>query len=87
MTVISEFFLWGGIPLILIFIGFIIIIPLVALIDILISEFHGNNKLIWVLLVVFLPIMGSVLYFLIGRQQKYKRRRPFEERYEYRDRR
>ena len=87
MILISDFFLWGGVPFILLFIGFIIILPLIALIDILVSEFRGNNKLIWVLMVLFLPVMGTIFYFLIGRQQKYRRRRPFEDRYEERYRR
>ena len=41
-----------------------------ALIDILRSDFQGNNKLIWVLVVIFLPIIGAILYFAIGKNQK-----------------
>ena len=47
-----------------------ILLPLIALIDIIRSDFKGNDKLIWVLVVIFFNILGSVLYFLIGRQQK-----------------
>jgi hypothetical protein len=46
------------------------IIALVAIIDILRHEFNGNNKLIWVLVVLMLPLVGSILYFFIGRNQK-----------------
>ena len=46
------------------------ILPIIAIIDILRSEFEGNNKLIWVLIVVFMHIIGSILYFLIGTNQK-----------------
>ncbi|MCL5031492.1 MAG: PLD nuclease N-terminal domain-containing protein [Bacteroidetes bacterium] len=41
-----------------------------ALVDILKSNFKGDNKLIWILVVVFLPIIGAVLYFIIGRNKK-----------------
>jgi len=48
----------------------IFVIPLIALIDILRSDFEGNNKLIWVLVVLFLWIIGAVIYFIMGRNQK-----------------
>ncbi len=37
-----------------------------ALVDILRNEFTGNNKLIWVLVVLFGSAVGAILYFLIG---------------------
>jgi hypothetical protein len=46
------------------------VIPIVALIDILKSDFEGNNKLIWVLVVLLSWIIGAVIYFFIGRKQK-----------------
>ena len=46
------------------------ILWIVALVDILKSEFQGYNKLIWVVVVIFLPIIGSILYFIIGKSQK-----------------
>lgn len=54
----------------MVFFGFIITI--VALIDILKSEFSGNNKIIWMLVVLFINLLGKVLYFIIGRKQKIK---------------
>jgi hypothetical protein len=44
-----------------------LLLPIIALIDIVKNEFSGVNKIIWILVVLFLPILGSVLYFLIGR--------------------
>lgn len=42
-----------------------------ALIDLLKSDFkNSTNKLIWLLVVVFLYAFGALLYFFIGRQQK-----------------
>lgn len=49
-----------------------IVLWLIALIDILKSNFNGNNKLVWIVVVIFLPILGAILYFLIGKGQKVK---------------
>ena len=47
------------------------LLPLIALINIVKSEFKGSNdKLIWVLVVLLLPILGSLIYFIIGSSQK-----------------
>jgi hypothetical protein len=41
-----------------------------ALVDILKNEFTGSNKLIWLLAVIMIPMIGMILYFFIGREQK-----------------
>jgi hypothetical protein len=42
-----------------------------CLIDILRSDFKDNiNKLIWVLVVLFAPFLGSILYLAMGRGSK-----------------
>ena len=46
------------------------ILPIIALVDILTNKFEGNNKLIWVLVVIFVYMLGAILYFLIGRKQR-----------------
>ncbi|HRX11603.1 MAG TPA: PLDc N-terminal domain-containing protein [Draconibacterium sp.] len=55
---------------ILLVIPVFMIIPLIALVDILRNEFTHNNKIIWVLVVLLSWIIGAILYFLIGRKQK-----------------
>jgi hypothetical protein len=45
---------------------------IIALIDILRSDFQGNDKVLWVLVVIFFPFLGSILYFIIGRSRKIK---------------
>jgi hypothetical protein len=45
---------------------------IIALIDILKSEFKGNNKIVWLLVVLLVNFLGAILYFLIGREQKIK---------------
>jgi hypothetical protein len=54
--------------LIAVFLG--IIPTIIALIDILKSKFDGNNKIVWVLVVLFINLIGAILYFTIGRKQK-----------------
>ena len=48
----------------------LIIAWLLALIDILKHEFTGDNKLIWTLVVIFIPVVGSIVYFFVGRNQR-----------------
>lgn len=49
-----------------------LLLPAFAVMDILRNQFKGgfDNKLIWILLVIFLPIFGSILYFVFGRDQR-----------------
>jgi len=54
--------------MILFLLGFIPFI--IAFIDILKNEFEGYNKLIWLLAVLFAPLIGSVAYFMIGKKQR-----------------
>ena len=53
---------------------FVVLLPLVfwiwTLIDILKSNFNGNGKIVWLLVVFFLSLLGSILYIAIGRKQK-----------------
>ena len=43
---------------------------LIALIDILRCDFKGNNKLIWLIVVILVPFLGPIAYFFLGRKQK-----------------
>lgn len=52
-----------------------VLLPLVlwvwALLDLLKSSFRsGSEKLIWLVVVVFIPLLGPLLYIFIGRKQK-----------------
>ena len=66
--IINDFglFIWQG--LILLSIG----LWIYCLIDILRNKFTQNDKIIWVLVVIFIPIIGSLLYLFIGKNQKLK---------------
>jgi len=67
------FLFGGGILITLFVILFIFLLPLLALISALMNDFPGNDKILWVLIILFLPFLGSVLYFLIGRDKRISR--------------
>ena len=52
-----------------------------CLIDILTSEFKGNEKLLWAVVVLLAPVLGMLLYLILGKRSKLRRRRfdPFQE--------
>jgi hypothetical protein len=60
----------GFYELIILFLFFGVILWLFAFVDILRSDFKGNNKLIWLAAVIFVPLLGSLVYLFIGRKQK-----------------
>ncbi len=70
MYLILSFIGGGELVIILLFSLFVFLIPVIALIDILKSNFKGNDKIMWVLVVLLLPLLGALLYFLIGKNQK-----------------
>ncbi len=43
------------------------VLPIIALINLLPKNYIDNTvKLIWVVVIVFVPVIGAILYFLIG---------------------
>ena len=51
----------------------VLLFPLMALVSVLKNDFPGNDKIIWVLVIIFLPFFGSLLYFAVGRSRQIKR--------------
>lgn len=49
-----------------------LLLPLLALISIVKNKFPDNDKLIWVLIVLLLPFLGAIFYFVIGRGKRLK---------------
>lgn len=42
-----------------------------AMIDIVRSNFtDSNQKVVWILIVIFVPFIGTILYFTLGRANK-----------------
>ena len=44
-----------------------LILWIIAAIEILKSGKSAGNKLLWILAILFLPLIGLILYYLIGR--------------------
>ena len=63
----------GPWQLVIILLVVALLFPFVALVSIFRNNFKGNEKLIWILVVIFLPILGAILYFLIGRPKRLKK--------------
>lgn len=60
----------GGLELNILFI--IVMLPTIlwiwALVDCVKRDFRGNDKVIWVLIIILLPFIGSILYLIVGRK-------------------
>lgn len=57
------------IPFVLIF---VLLLPIIAIIDILNSKFEGNDAILMLLIVLFIPF-GAILYFILSPSRKIKR--------------
>jgi uncharacterized integral membrane protein len=52
----------------------LLVLPIIALFSLLKSTFNDSTtKLIWLLVILLVPVAGSLLYMLIGRRQRLKR--------------
>ncbi len=52
----------------------IFILPIIALVHMLRHDFRGKHRLVWVLIILFLPLFGPILYFIMGK--RYRRENP-----------
>jgi len=46
----------------------ILVIDIVVVIDIIKSNKDMEKKLLWIIAVVFLPLLGPILYYFIGKK-------------------
>lgn len=49
----------------------ILILDIVAVYDCLKSSVSTGKKLLWIAVIIFLPFIGMVLYFWIGKEPRY----------------
>lgn len=56
----------------MVFVVFTFILYIYILIDILKHEFTGYNKIIWILILIFFPVLGALLYLVFGMSQRIK---------------
>ena len=47
----------------------ILVLDIIAIIDVIKSSMDTGKKALWIILVLILPVIGMVLYFLIGKKQ------------------
>ena len=51
----------------------IVVLPIVSLFSLLKSTSKDSTtKLIWVLVIVLVPVVGSIFYYIIGKEQRIK---------------
>lgn len=60
----------GGIEILFLLYVSLIALWIVALVSCLRNNFDVNLKIIWVLVIIFVPFLGSILYLTIGRNQR-----------------
>jgi hypothetical protein len=67
-----PFEIFGGFAIIAFAVAIITtVIWIWALVDCLQNpRIRGTEKLVWVLVILFLHILGALIYFLVGRQQR-----------------
>ncbi len=46
----------------------ILVLDIVAIVDVLGTSMDGGKKALWVLLILFLPVVGMILYFVVGKK-------------------
>jgi len=47
----------------------ILVLDIIAIIDVLKSSMDTVKKIIWTAVIIFLPLLGLILYFLLGRKK------------------
>jgi hypothetical protein len=46
----------------------ILVLDVVVIIDIIKSNKDSEKKILWIIAVVFLPVLGPILYYVIGKK-------------------
>lgn len=46
----------------------ILVLDIVAIVDVIKSSAPNDRKALWIILIVLLPVIGMVLYFLLGKK-------------------
>ncbi len=47
----------------------ILVLDIIAIVDCLKSSVSTGKKLLWILLILILPVVGMILYFLLGKKK------------------
>ncbi len=46
----------------------IFILDIIAIVDCIKSSFPTNKKILWIILILLLPVVGLILYYLLGKK-------------------
>ena len=46
----------------------VLVIDVIAIVDIVKSQKDLEKKVLWIIAVVFLPVLGPILYYLLGKK-------------------
>ncbi|WP_395803444.1 PLDc N-terminal domain-containing protein [Daejeonella sp.] len=68
-TLLILLFVGGVLRFLLGIIWFILIV--VTLLDLLKSRLPTNTKLLWLIVILLAPVLGSIIYLLVGRNNKF----------------
>lgn len=61
----------GGFGFMLLFIVLPLAITILALIEVIKSDFEKDiNKLVWIIVIICFPFFGGILYYFVGRGQR-----------------
>ena len=47
----------------------VLVLDIIAIMDCLKSGKSGGNKALWIILILILPVVGLILYYLIGKKK------------------
>jgi len=48
----------------------IVVLDIIAIVDLFKSAKQTGKKVLWLILILILPFIGMILYFLLGREKK-----------------
>ena len=46
----------------------VLILDIIAILDVLKTITDGGKKVLWILVIILLPVIGMILYFLLGKK-------------------
>ncbi|HOW88174.1 MAG TPA: PLDc N-terminal domain-containing protein [Candidatus Omnitrophota bacterium] len=48
----------------------VLVLDIIAIVDCVKSSVATGKKVLWIILILILPLIGMILYFLLGKQKK-----------------
>ena len=51
----------------------LVLLPAMALTSVFRNEFESNKRYIWAALIILIPVLGSIVYVVLGRPKRLRR--------------